>query len=130
VPLLGQDPHWNDISEGNYVGISPPADHKRSDWPAAEAVRRHVKFSQRKIRPCDAAFDQLFTWMWLGTRSLTEPWKPERAVAVSYEEEKAWRTELLVEDFFEGDLAHFLEVLLHHTSNAVHTRTSANTSVE
>jgi len=34
------------IFEDDDVGISPLAVNQRSDWPAAEAVEWHIKFSQ------------------------------------------------------------------------------------
>ena len=42
----GPDPHGRGTFEGDDVGISPHAVDQRSDWPAAEAVDCHVKFTQ------------------------------------------------------------------------------------
>jgi len=46
------------VSSGADVGISPHAVVQCSDWPAAQAVWRCVKFTQRKIPICDAASHQ------------------------------------------------------------------------
>jgi len=43
--------HGKGQFDGDDVGISPHIVNYRSDWPAAEAVECHIKFSQWKIPP-------------------------------------------------------------------------------